>query len=524
MSVDDAIRTNLQQLVRTVADPDAIVARVAQRRDQRRRRRLVGQGLVAAVALVALGLAAAIVTLPGADDDVTAGLPRGALVTTLAVPPPGEVAAEQLGDGTPVWVVRHDDATVSVLNAVSSHQPFGVAHLVGWCPSSQGFEDPQWGSQFDARGAKRGGPAPTGLRGYRTGSVVDGRVDVSGPSSPRRGTGATLSAPRAGAHCHGDGPAYNPGTLELHPVGGVEAATLEEAMSGAINELVLVRNSTILLTSDGATVCQTGTVPRLAETRCDGVEAPELSVGAGRTWVTLTGTFLARVGEGTLRDIVYVEGLTSRSDSDEHLGEDEPVAKVESSPTTHTENGSWGGRITDVRLARQGDVDRLVIEFDGTVPAHVVTYGELGDNVGECSALPSDAAKHLFVTLRGASFDDIDTPGFESGPAPFRTDTSVAGELAVGCDFEAYVHLVLGMSSEVPFRVEELEDPSRLVVELGVDVVGFPQAAVDVGALSPRLDGYESRVIEGAGEEVRAGFADVGLEPLAVTRRVLGDC
>ncbi len=41
----------------------------------------------------------------------------------LAVPPRGDVAPDFLPDGRPVFVVHHDDGTVSVVDAFSSHHP-----------------------------------------------------------------------------------------------------------------------------------------------------------------------------------------------------------------------------------------------------------------------------------------------------------------------------------------------------------------------------------------------------------------
>lgn len=314
MSVDDAIRTSLEQLVRPVGDPDAIVTQVNQRRARQRRRRNMGRALAAAALVVVLGVTAAAIRLPGSDDEVTAGVPGGDLSTSLSVPPAGEVVADQLVDGTPVWVVRHGDETVSVIDAVSPHQPFGTGHLVGWCATSRLFEDPQWGSVFDEHGEKRAGPAPSGLGAYEVGPVADGRVVVSPPSS-RRGDNGSSTAPEAqGPSCYGDERNYNPGTLLLHDVGGMRSVTLADAMDVPEGDLVLVRDSTILLTPEGATVCPSVVDRRPTRPSCDDVAAPELALGEGRMSATLTGTFLARVGDDALFDVVFVSGVVLAED------------------------------------------------------------------------------------------------------------------------------------------------------------------------------------------------------------------
>ena len=116
--------------------------------------------------------------------------------TVLPLPGPREVQPQVLGDGRPVFVVRLDDGTVSVVDAISSHDPFGLPKLLVWCPGLEGFEDTQHGSRFTAEGRYAFGPAPTGLRTYAV--TVDeqppGRVVVGAARAPAaRGAGARLS-------------------------------------------------------------------------------------------------------------------------------------------------------------------------------------------------------------------------------------------------------------------------------------------------------------------------------------------
>jgi hypothetical protein len=107
----------------------------------------------------------------------------------LEVPPVGGVVAANLPDGRPVFVVHHEDGTVSVVDAFSTHVKYGIGKLVGWCSSSRTFEDPFHGSKWDEFGDYALGPAPTGLVTYQF-SVVPGdqeqvQVDGAIPSHPR---------------------------------------------------------------------------------------------------------------------------------------------------------------------------------------------------------------------------------------------------------------------------------------------------------------------------------------------------
>ena len=107
----------------------------------------------------------------------------------LEVPPVGGVVAANLPDGRPVFVVHHEDGTISVVDAFSTHVAYGIGKLVGWCSSSRTFEDPFHGSKWDEFGDYALGPATTGLVTYRF-SVVPGdqnqvQVDGAIPSHPR---------------------------------------------------------------------------------------------------------------------------------------------------------------------------------------------------------------------------------------------------------------------------------------------------------------------------------------------------
>jgi hypothetical protein len=107
----------------------------------------------------------------------------------LEVQPVGVVVAANLADGRPVFIVHHDDGTVSVVDAFSTHVTYGIGKLVGWCSSSRTFEDPFHGSKWDEVGDYALGPAPTGLVTYQF-SVVPGdqnqvQVDRAMPPHPR---------------------------------------------------------------------------------------------------------------------------------------------------------------------------------------------------------------------------------------------------------------------------------------------------------------------------------------------------
>lgn len=137
-----------------------------------RRRRLV----LAFALLMPVAAGAAVISLPDRPANY------------VSAPAEPGVVFGRLRDGTRVYVVRHDDGTVTVVDAVSTHRTGTVGKQVGWCPGF-GFEDPAHGSRWDERGVYVFGPAPSDLPYYRVrphggGFVVGERVE-----RPARGYG-----------------------------------------------------------------------------------------------------------------------------------------------------------------------------------------------------------------------------------------------------------------------------------------------------------------------------------------------
>jgi hypothetical protein len=204
----------------------------------------------------------------------------------LEVPPVGGVVAANLADGRPVFVVHHEDGTVGVVDAFSTHVTYGIGKLVGWCPSSRTFEDPFHGSKWDEFGDYALGPAPTGLVTYEF-SVVSGdqnQVQVDGPipSHPR----GFLTQPfqPAGPFCQSTAdmvlPAF-PEAVSSSPAGVVAAAP---------EGWVAVRGTLLATAGKPARLCAA-----VAEGAC--VDAGPVS------GVDVTGLVSALRGPGTVETI-----------------------------------------------------------------------------------------------------------------------------------------------------------------------------------------------------------------------------
>jgi hypothetical protein len=180
--------------------------------------------VTAGVVALALFAAAAILVwrvLPVGGPDV------GSLAgpDVLPVPPLGEVSADFLPDGRPVFVVHHDDGSVSVIDAFSSHRPFGLLDIVGWCPSTTEFVELAHEARFDAFGNwTEAGPAPYGLATFDV-EVVE-RDANGGPSAVR--VGAMRDATPGGS-AHETDPSTYPAFC---PAGADASSTATTVVSG----------------------------------------------------------------------------------------------------------------------------------------------------------------------------------------------------------------------------------------------------------------------------------------------------
>lgn len=129
--------------------------------------------------------------------------------------------------------------------------------------------------------------------------------------------------------------------------------------------------------------------------------------------------------------------------------------------------------LTDLRASPQeAGFDRVVLEFEGdAVPSYRVTYVD-PPIVEDASGHEVEIAGTAFLELRlePAAGVDLTDEGAEetyTGPDRISVDGAhVVTEVVRIGDFEANLAWVVGLDQQVPFGVEFLEDPLRLVVDL----------------------------------------------------------
>lgn len=146
--------------------------------------------------------------------------------SVLEVPARGNVAPVFLSDGRPVFIVHHEDGTVSVVDAFSSHRAWGFEELNVWCPTTREFVEEAHEAHFDEFGNwTSAGPAPSGVATFAF-EIVE-RDEVDDPASIRIGA---MGAPSPG----GSAPVTDPSRPPFcPPADGVSNAIVEHSIDAS---------------------------------------------------------------------------------------------------------------------------------------------------------------------------------------------------------------------------------------------------------------------------------------------------
>lgn len=149
----------------------------------------------------------------------------------LPVPPRGETSPMFLADGRPVFVVHHEDGTLSVVDAFSSHRAWGFEEPVEWCPTTRQFVEWAHEAHFDEYGTwTSAGPAPSGLATFAF--QVVGRDAAGDPTSIRVGA---MQAPDPGGSAPITDPSRPPFCPGAEPVTfTIDAAQVWDSPAGAV--------------------------------------------------------------------------------------------------------------------------------------------------------------------------------------------------------------------------------------------------------------------------------------------------
>jgi len=121
--------------------------------------------------------------------------------------------------------------------------------------------------------------------------------------------------------------------------------------------------------------------------------------------------------------------------------------------------------LVDVRVVEHPGYDRAVFEFSDCRPGYRVEY--VDDAAGCGSGLTEEVAGLAILQVNANPAMAHDEAGVTTVPS-LELTPGLTGILEMDsiCDFEGYVTWVLGLSEEADFRVTELTEPYRLVVDV----------------------------------------------------------
>jgi hypothetical protein len=164
--------------------------------------------------------------------------------------------------------------------------------------------------------------------------------------------------------------------------------------------------------------------------------------------------------------VVLAAGLSACAS---HSAQSDPGLPGAGTADVRVEPSGDIAHLAAVRLAGQDGYDRLVLEFTDRVPGYTVGYRPLPaheDASGFEIPLPGAGAL-LEVSLNPATAAGwAGGPPTYPGPSTLTADTASVTEVKNAGDFEAVLTWVAGVRVQQPFRVEVLDSPPRLVIDV----------------------------------------------------------
>ena len=121
----------------------------------------------------------------------------------------------------------------------------------------------------------------------------------------------------------------------------------------------------------------------------------------------------------------------------------------------------------DLRYGCHGTFDRIVFDFRDNIPGYRIEYVEppiSQDGSGEPLEIEGEA--FLYVRFNVAQAHDESGNSTYTGPREITPGLESVSEMEMAGDFEGYVTWGIGLPEELDFRVIDLADPYRVVIDI----------------------------------------------------------
>jgi hypothetical protein len=206
----------------------------------------------------------------------------------------------------------------------------------------------------------------------------------------------------------------------------------------------------------------------------------------------LLARFLAAVAAALLITVVF--------DPAAGLASTEPGFSTQDRVVEHPAMGS--PTLVGLRAGRHASFDRVVFELDGPIPSYYsVRYVPEVRLDGSGDPLQLRGTASLEVVVRAPTHDQDGRPVLT--PTRLRPDFPALREVNAPASFEGQTTAGIGLTHRVGFRVLELTDPTRIVIDLAhplpIDDGGvvFPQPGLTVRPTSGPVGSQV--IVEGRG-------------------------
>ncbi|WP_394850357.1 hypothetical protein LZC95_23230 [Pendulispora brunnea] len=140
-------------------------------------------------------------------------------------------------------------------------------------------------------------------------------------------------------------------------------------------------------------------------------------------------------------------------------------------PVTVTHSPATIPNFKTLRVAKQSGFDRSTFEFDGNaVPGYIVRYTTNPSQCASGDPVAVAGAAKLEVIIQPANAYDYETQQPTFSPASIvdvKPNLSSVKQLKMSCPgWEAETSYIVGVASKKNFRVLELTNPARIVVDV----------------------------------------------------------
>lgn len=131
--------------------------------------------------------------------------------------------------------------------------------------------------------------------------------------------------------------------------------------------------------------------------------------------------------------------------------------------------GQQRGLLAGVTAEAAGDHERVTFTFEGPLPGYRIEYTQrplVEDGSGDEVAVEGDGVLSVhFEPASGADLSGDQLRMTYTGPRRIEANLAVVREVVRVTDFEANLDWAIGLAAEVPFRVQTLRGPPRVVVD-----------------------------------------------------------